>query len=273
MDQDSATIEAADPFAQLAEVFAGRRALVLEDEPALAEHVAGRLLKSGFAQVDRFDTGEGALEAAGRHPYDILILDRLTAGMDGLETLKRIRAGHGPSCDAPVLMLTALGGERQKVEGLLSGADDYLAKPVGDEELLARIASQLRRASRRAPPAGADIVNGPFRLSPGARTLRFEAPGAEPCLVDLSPLEFAIVCELMTARGQPVTKTMLWDRCWVEWKFLPDNYVNIIDARISALRRRLKDQCPGLPDSLHPLIVSARSQSLVFRDLSVPHGG
>lgn len=273
MDQDSATIEAADPFAQLAEVFAGRRALVLEDEPALAEHVAGRLLKSGFAQVDRFDAGEGALEAAGRHPYDILILDRLTAGMDGLETLKRIRACHGPSCDAPVLMLTALGGERQKVEGLLSGADDYLAKPVGDEELLARIASQLRRASRRVPPAGADIVNGPFRLSPGARTLRFEAPGAEPCLVDLSPLEFAIVCELMTARGQPVTKTMLWDRCWVEWKFLPDNYVNIIDARISALRRRLKDQCPDVPDSLHPLIVSARSQSLVFRDLSVPHGG
>ena len=72
----------------------------------------------------------------------------------------------------------------------------------------------------------------------------------------------------MTARGQPVTKTMLWDRCWVEWKFLPDNFVNIIDARISALRRRLKEQAPELGDDLHPLIVSARSQSLVFRDLT-----
>ena len=71
----------------------------------------------------------------------------------------------------------------------------------------------------------------------------------------------------MTARGQPVTKTMLWDKCWVEWNFLPDNFVNIIDARISALRRRLKDQCPEVPDAMHPLIVSARSQSLVFRDL------
>ena len=58
----------------------------------------------------------------------------------------------------------------------------------------------------------------------------------------------------------PVTKQMLWDRCWVEWNFLPDNYVNIIDARISALRRRLKEQAPELGEDLHPLIVSARSR-------------
>ena len=264
----SDTIEATDdPFAALAPVFAGRRALLLEDDPALSDHVAERLLRAGFEAVDRVDTGEGALEAAGRHPYDVLILDRLTRGLDGLETLKRIRAGGGPSSDAPVLMLTALGGERQKVEGLLGGADDYLSKPVGDEELLARIASQLRRAARRARPAGADIVNGPFRLSLGARTLKLET-GDHSRLIDLSPLEFSIVCELMSARGQPVTKTMLWDRCWIEWKFLPDNFVNIIDARISALRRRLKEQAPEIGEDLHPLIVSARSQSLIFRDLS-----
>lgn len=266
MSDERITDAGEDPFAQLAEGFAGRVALLLEDEPALSEHVAGRLRRAGFARVDQVDTGEAALEAAEREAYDILVLDRLTRGLDGLETLKRIRAGGGPSADAPALMLTALGGERQKVEGLMGGADDYMAKPVGDEELLARIAAQLRRAGRRARPAGADVVNGPFRLSPGARTLRFEKDGRAH-LVDLSPLEFAIVQELMTARGQPVTKTMLWDRCWVEWKFLPDNFVNIIDARISALRRRLKEQCPELPEDLHPLIVSARSQSLVFRDL------
>lgn len=252
----------ADPFASLVDVFSGRRALLLEDEPALSEHVAQRLLKAGFETVDRYDAGEAALSAASRTAYDVLILDRLTRGLDGLETLKRIRASDGPSADAPALMLTALGGERQKVEGLLGGADDYLAKPVGDEELLARIAAQLRRAARRARPAGSDVVNGPFRLSIGARTLKIDGR-----LVDLSPLEFAIVAELMSARGQPVTKTMLWDRCWVEWKFLPDNFVNIIDARISALRRRLKEQTPELDEALHPLIVSARSQSLVFRDL------
>lgn len=257
----------ADPFVQLREAFAGRTALLLEDDPALAAHVAERLTEAGFERVDRFEAGEAALEAATATPYDVLILDRHTRGLDGLETLRRLRAGAGPSSDAPALMLTALGSERQKVEGLLGGADDYLAKPVGAEELLARLAAQLRRSARRARPAGADIVNGPFRLSPGARTLKLET-GEEARLIDLSPLEFAIVCELMSARGQPVTKTMLWDRCWVEWKFLPDNFVNIIDARISALRRRLKEQAPELGEDLHPLIVSARSQSLVFRDLS-----
>ncbi len=256
-----------DAFLALSDMFAGRRVLLLEDDPSLSDHVAGRLIRAGFAAVDRVDTGEAALSAAQVAAYDVLVLDRLTAGLDGLETLKRLRSGGGPSCDAPVLMLTALGGERQKVEGLLNGADDYLAKPVGDEELLARIAAQLRKAARLSRPAGGDLLNGPLRLSPGARTLKLDLGESGARLIDLSPLEFAIVCELMTARGQPVTKTMLWDRCWVEWTFLPDNFVNIIDARISALRRRLKEQAPELGEDMHPLIVSARSQSLIFRDL------
>lgn len=256
-----------DSFARLRDVFADRAALLLEDDPDLSQHVAERLLRAGFATVDRVDRGEAALEAAAAKAYDVLILDRLTAGMDGLETLKRLRASDGPSADAPALMLTALGSERQKVEGLLEGADDYLAKPVGDEELLARIAAQLRRAARRAKPASSDLVNGPFRLSFGARTVKLELAHVTRT-IDLSPLEFAIVSELMGARGQPVTKTMLWDRCWVEWTFLPDNFVNIIDARISALRRRLKEQAAELGEDLHPLILSARSQSLVFRDLT-----
>jgi DNA-binding response OmpR family regulator len=264
---DLETESAEQAFAAMTAMFDGRRALLLEDDPDLSEHVAERLLRAGFERVDRVDRGEAALEAAAARSYDVLILDRLTAGMDGLETLKRLRASNGPSSDAPALMLTALGGERQKVEGLMEGADDYLAKPIGDEELVARIAAQLRRAARRARPVNADLVNGPFRLSFGARTVKLEL-GDITRTIDLSPLEFAIVCELMTARGQPVTKTMLWDRCWVEWNFLPDNFVNIIDARISALRRRLKEQAGELGEDLHPLIVSARSQSLVFRDLS-----
>ncbi|MGV9008284.1 MAG: response regulator transcription factor [Brevundimonas sp.] len=256
-----------DPFAQLREVFAGRSALLLEDDPALSAHVADRLLNAGFERVQRVESGEEALEAVKGAAFDVLIMDRMTRGLDGLETLKRIRAGDTASYDAPALMLTALGAERQRVEGLIGGADDYLSKPAGDEELLARIAAQLRRAARRARPAGADLINGPFRLAAGARTLKLEI-GNVSRLIELSPLEFAIVCELVAARGQPVTKTMLWEKCWVEWKFLPDNFVNIIDARISALRRRLKEQAPELGEDLHPLIVSARSQSLIFRDLS-----
>lgn len=258
----------ADPYAALSRIFAGRRALLLEDDAALADHVAGKLDRAGFGGVDRAVVGEEAVALASEHAYDILILDRITPGMDGLSALTAIREQGGPSAEAPALFLTALGGERQKVEGLMAGADDYVAKPVGDEELLARVAAQLRRARRANgdAPRG-DLVNGPFRMSAGARTLAFQPAGGQARVLDLSPLEFAIVGELMAARGQPVTKSMLWDRCWIEWKFLPDNYVNIIDARISALRRRLKEQCAELPESLHPLIVSARSQSLVFRVL------
>ena len=259
--------EADDPFVQLKGVFAGRRALVLEDEPELGDHVRRCLLRAGFDTVDVVEAGEAVLHACEQATYDVLVLDRLTKGLDGLSTLKQLRESGGTNAEAPALMLTALGGERQKVEGLLSGADDYLAKPIGDEELLARIAAQLRRAVRTTPAIGQDVVNGPFRLSLGARTLKLEVAG-EPRLIDLSPLEFAIVSELMTARGQPVTKAMLWVRCWVEWNFLPENFVNIIDARISALRRRLKEQAAELGEDLHPLIVSARSQSLVFRDLT-----
>ena len=261
-------IEPVDPYAALSRIFEGRSALLLEDDAALADHVAGKLQRAGFSAIDRAVTGEEALSLAAARAYDVLILDRITPGMDGLSTLTAIRDGTGPCRESPALFLTALGGERQKVEGLMAGADDYVAKPVGDEELLARVAAQLRRARIAAgEPARGDLINGPFQLSTGARTLTYHPADAEARVLDLSPLEFAIVAELMGARGQPVTKSMLWDRCWVEWKFLPDNYVNIIDARISALRRRLKEQCAELSDSLHPLIVSARSQSLVFRVL------
>ncbi|MGV8930205.1 MAG: response regulator transcription factor [Brevundimonas sp.] len=266
--EPAAVIE--DPFAQFRTVFAGRRALLLEDDPALSEHVAGRLRRAGFLTVEQVESGEEVI-AAAESPFDVLILDRLTAGLDGLETLKRVRASGGPCADAPAVMLTALGCERQKVEALMGGADDYLSKPVGDDELLARIAAQLRRAARQAAPTASELFNGPFRLAFGARTLKFDIDGVSR-LIDLSPLEFAIVCELMVARGQPVTKAMLWDRCWVEWRFLPDNFVNIIDARISALRRRLKEQARELGEDLHPLIISARSQSLIFRDLSACTG-
>ncbi|HRJ63674.1 MAG TPA: response regulator, partial [Brevundimonas sp.] len=100
MDGEAAGIEGDDPFAQLRDVFSGRRALLLEDDPALSEHVAERLLRAGFEAVERVDSGEAAIAAAAAS-FDVLILDRLTAGLDGLETLKRLRAGGGPCADAP----------------------------------------------------------------------------------------------------------------------------------------------------------------------------
>ena len=114
----------AQAFTALTDMFRGRRVLLLEDDPSLAEHVVDRLLRAGFDAVDRFEAGETALAAGSAQAYDVLILDRMTLGLDGLTTLKRLREGGGPSSSAPALMLTALGGESQKVEGLLGGADD-----------------------------------------------------------------------------------------------------------------------------------------------------
>lgn len=251
-------------------LFAGKSALVLEDDALMGPSVKRMLIEAGFASADLTLDGEAALAAARKRRYDILLLDRDTPVLDGRTALAQIRdaAGHCASLLSPAIFLTAFGSEAHRVEGLVSGADDYIVKPVSEMELLARIAAQLRRVawSQAAPPHSGKsgrIVAGPLTMTPAA--MEAVLFGQQ---IDLTGREFSILRTLAENAGLPVTRSMLWDRCWPEYKFEPDNFDNRIDVHISRLRRKLEPYCEGLPQSMRPLIVSVRTQGLMLRDLS-----
>lgn len=124
----------------------GGRVLVVDDDPTVAEVVARYLVHAGFS-VQVVDDGLAAVAAARRHPPDLVVLDLMLPGLDGLEVFRRLQEG-GP---VPVVMLTALGGESDRLAGLELGADDYVTKPFSPRELVLRVQSVLRRST--TPPA------------------------------------------------------------------------------------------------------------------------
>src|SRR5690348_6680319 len=137
------------------------RVLIVEDQPKLAALLARGLREEGYA-ADVAERGEDALWMAGSAPYDVILLDIMLPGIDGIETCRELRR-HGVW--SPVLMLTARDGVDDRVRGLDSGADDYLAKPFAFDELVAR----LRALTRRAPAERPVVVDlGDLRLDPAA---------------------------------------------------------------------------------------------------------
>lgn len=246
-------------------LFAGRIALVLEDEPEIAGSLAAALSRHGFAEVEVLADGRKAVAHAAQKAFDLLILDRQVPGMDGISALEKIRASGGPSARAPALFLTALGTERQKVEGLAAGGDDYVVKPVSDNELLARVAALIRRSTlwgAAAEPVG-PIVNGPLTVD---RKAMAASLFGEP--LDLTPREHAILQILAESTGLPVTRSMLWSRCWADYNFMPANAANTIDVHVSRLRKKLDAANGQLDERLRPLIIAVRGQGLMLRDLA-----
>lgn len=246
-------------------LFAGRTALVLEDEPEIAGSLAAALSRHGFAEVEVLADGRKAVAHAAQKAYDLLILDRQVPGLSGIAALESIRAGGGPSARAPALFLTALGTERQKVEGLAAGGDDYLVKPVSDMELLARVAALIRRAAlwgAAAEPAG-PVINGPLTIDRKAMAASLFGEA-----LDLTPREHAILQVLGESTGLPVTRSMLWSRCWADYNFMPANAANTIDVHVSRLRKKLDAASTLLDERLRPLIIAVRGQGLMLRDLS-----
>ncbi|RIJ55681.1 DNA-binding response regulator, partial [Clavibacter lycopersici] len=144
----------------------GRRILVVEDDPTVNEVVCRYLKASGF-QVETVADGLEAVRVATERMPDLVVLDRMLPGLDGLEVCRRIRAHH-PESPVPVVMLTALGQGEDRVNGLDAGADDYLAKPFSPRELVLRVRAVLRRTVPEAVPEP-PFVAGPFVLDLGAR--------------------------------------------------------------------------------------------------------
>jgi DNA-binding response OmpR family regulator len=213
------------------------RVLLIEDDRKAARLLSKGLQEEGFV-VDVASTGEGGEEQAALNEYDVVILDWLLPGRDGLAVCRALRASGNST---PILMLTARDSVADRVSGLGTGADDYLTKPFALDELLARIQALLRR-SRSVQPVVLKVAD--LTLDPVTRRV---ARGS--VVVTLTPKEYAILEVLMRNVGQVVTRTRLAERVWDEASEVLDN---LVDAHVSHLRKKVDR------DSSVPLIHTVR---------------
>jgi len=204
-----------------------RTVLVVDDEEAIAEAVRARLASEGFRVVVAAD-GPSAIDANRAERPDVVVLDLMLPGMDGLEVCKEIqREGW-----VPVLMLTARTDEADKVAGFAVGADDYLTKPFSLRELAVRVKAILRRVDRiRSLPASEPIAHGDLRIDPARR--RVSVAGEE---VVLTPLEFDILHALAREPGVVFSRDQLMDRVWGYRDFAGGR---VVDSHVARIRRKL----------------------------------
>lgn len=200
------------------------RVLVVEDETAIAAAVRTILERASYA-VDVVGDGGEAVVWAESYAYDLIILDRVMPGLDGLTVCRRLRAD---GLTAPILMLTALDAVDDRVRGLDAGADDYLAKPFAAAELLARVRALRRRGIGEAIPV---MRIGDLELDPASREVR---RGGTP--VRLTAKEFALFEVLVRHPGQVFTQQRLIEAVW-DADFAAES--NIVEVYIRSLRRKL----------------------------------
>lgn len=245
------------------ETCSGCRALLLEDDRGFAARMIEALELAGFAEIVHVDRGNAALTAAKRQRFDVLILDRQNPGLEGLEVLRELRAvtpAPGNSAASPVLIVTDLGEPDDRIAALLSGSqfDDYVPKKyVTWEELLARVTAQIHRVAHQA--AG-PVSYGAFTADVEKRAFTFRHRH-----IQLSPREFDVMALLTKHHGRPVTRTMLWHRCWTDWEFVPDDHVNILNGALRRLRIRLAGQMPPPLQERDSVIFNVWSEGLALR--------
>jgi two-component system, OmpR family, response regulator len=200
------------------------RILLVEDDSRIARDLGAALESAGYV-VDRESDGEEAWFKGDTEDYAAVVLDLGLPGMDGLSILKRWRSGGRAF---PVLILTARGSWRERVEGIDAGADDYMPKPFQIEELLARLRAILRRAAGRSSPM---IEIGPLMLD--SRQMRVSVNGAP---VNLSPQEYRLVRYLMHNAGRVVTQLELTEHLYAQDFERESNAIEVLVGRV---RRKL----------------------------------
>jgi DNA-binding response OmpR family regulator len=224
--------------------------LVVDDDPALCELLSEYLGDSGFAVTTAAD-GVAMRRALAKHMPDAIVLDLMLPGDDGLTLARELRSRS----EVPILMLSARGEEIDRVVGLEVGADDYLAKPFGPRELLARLRALLRRAH---PPAGdrptGMLAFGPFVLDAGSRRLLRD--GAE---IRLTGAEFDLLRVLVERPSRVLTRDMLID---LLKGYDRGPYDRSIDIRIARLRRKIEN------DPANPAYIrTVRGEGYLFNPL------
>jgi two-component system OmpR family response regulator len=201
--------------------------LVVEDDPVIADHIVSGLGQFGHSST-LARTGMEALRTFADRPHDAVILDRMLPDIDGVSVLKGMRGGHGT---VPVLMLSALGSVKHRIEGLQIGADDYLAKPFDIDELAARLHAIVRRGAAR--PDGVGLEVGMLRLDPSSHRAVYR-DGA----IVLNRKQYSLLAHLMRNADRLVTRSMLLECVW-SYSFSPST--NIIESNMSRLRTALQE--------------------------------
>ncbi|WP_449065531.1 response regulator transcription factor [Planomonospora algeriensis] len=198
------------------------RILVVEDDPTVAEVVARYLERDGH-RVECVGDGAEALRRALSDPPDLLVLDLMLPKLDGLAVCRKLRE-HRP---VPVIMLTALGEEIDRVAGLETGADDYVTKPFSPRELALRVQSVLRRARGASMPTGTGVLrDGDLVVDVGAHEVRLDG-----ALVTLTAREFDLLAHLMRNPRQAFSRSTLLDQVW-GWSFGDSSTVTVHVRRL-----------------------------------------
>ena len=212
-----------------------RTVLVVEDEKNIRELVCLHLGVEGFTCVQA-STGTEALDVVERQPLDLIVLDLMLPGVDGLSICRAVRRGTA-NPRVPILMLTARREESDRVLGLDSGADDYLVKPFGIRELVARVRALVRRRSMDAEAA---VESGPkpityrhIEMDPARRRVRVDGRD-----VELTAHEFSLLYVLLAQPGIVFSRELLLRRTWNEDTFVT---VRSVDTLVKRLRRKIEN--------------------------------
>jgi two-component system, OmpR family, response regulator len=203
------------------------RTLLVEDDDRLATLTAGYLERHNVL-VTCVSDGTRGLGEALKNRYDVILLDIMLPGLDGLEICREIRARS----NVPIIMLTARGEEPDRVLGLEFGADDYVAKPFSSRELLARIRAQARRARGEVGPVQRHILVGPLKLDCGCLEASVEGRS-----LGLTPFEFAILRALAENAGRVLSRERLMELAGNA----EEAFDRVIDVHISRVRQKLGD--------------------------------
>jgi two-component system, OmpR family, response regulator len=221
--------------------------LLVEDDAELAAEICADLASRGYRVAHVLEGNQG-LAKAKEGGFDLVIIDRLLPGTDGLAIVQRLRAA---GMSTPALVISALSGVDERVQGLKAGGDDYLTKPLALAELHARVEALLRR-----PMQSLETV---IRIGPLALDRLERKAWREQRPIELLPTEFKILEFIMRRAGQVITREMLLEGVW-HYRFLPHN--NVVDVHVGKLRRKIDG--PGEA----PMIHSIRGAGFMLRDPS-----